>query len=106
MRVYYIHKGVGGTNNPPHTHTKKNIEAMAMEGVWSSHTEAAPLILGLGSILTRQYLRAAKAWQVHGKGVGVFQLVPAGRSTPSMIFSHYKFYKVQLQPLTSRSMYV
>lgn len=41
-----------------------------MEGVWSSHSEAALLILGLGLILTRQYLRAAKAWQVHGKGRG------------------------------------
>lgn len=40
---------------------------MAMEGVWSDHTEAALLILGLGSILTRQYLRAAKAWQEYGE---------------------------------------
>lgn len=41
---------------------------MVMEGVWSSHTEAALPILG--SIVTRQYLRAAKAWRVHGKGRG------------------------------------
>lgn len=40
---------------------------MAMEGVRSDHTEAALLILGLGSILTRQYLRAAKAWQEYGE---------------------------------------
>lgn len=39
---------------------------MVMEGVWSSHTEAALPILG--SIVTRQYLRAAKAWRVHGEG--------------------------------------
>lgn len=57
-----------------------------MEGVWSSHTEAALLILGLGSILTRQYLRAAKAWQVHGKGRGrEVQPVPTGGSTPAKI---------------------
>lgn len=66
---------------------------MAMEGVWSSHTEAALLILGLGSILTRQYLRAAKAWQVHGKGRGrEVQPVPTGRSTPSKDFPHYKIW--------------
>lgn len=47
-----------------------------MKGVWSSHTEAALLILGLGSILTRQYLRAAKAWQVHGKGRAGANLSP------------------------------
>lgn len=56
---------------------------MAMEGVWSDHTEAALLILGLGSILTRQYLRAAKAWQEYGKGRGQkAKPAPAGWLTP------------------------
>lgn len=56
---------------------------MAMEGVWSDHTEAALLILGLGSILTRQYLRAAKAWQEYGKGRGQkAQPAPTGWLTP------------------------
>lgn len=57
-----------------------------MEGVWSCHTEAALLILGLGSILTRQYLRAAKAWQVQGKGreKGI-QPVPTGELTSTKI---------------------
>lgn len=64
-----------------HSGCKKSgthIKAMVMEGVQSHHTEAALLILGLGSFLTRQYLRAAKAWQVHGKG-RVLQPVPTGR---------------------------
>lgn len=38
--------------------------------VLSGHIEAALLILGLGFILTRQYLRAAKTWQIHGKWRG------------------------------------
>lgn len=68
---------------------------MAMEGVWSDHTEAALLILGLGSILTRQYLRAAKAWQEYGKGRGQkAQPAPTGWLTPppaqwlTPIYSH------------------
>lgn len=78
---------------------------MVMEGVWSSHTEAALLILGLGSILTRQYLRAAKAWQVQGEGRGG-PTCPHWRVNP--IKKDYPTTKselvVQLQQLTSRSM--
>lgn len=79
--MHYIHSG-----GKKQTKYWTNIKAMVMEGVWSSHTEAALLILGLGSILTRQYLRAAKAWQVHGKGRGrEVQPVPTGGSTPAKI---------------------
>lgn len=60
-----------------------------MKGVWSGHTEAALLILGLGSFLTRQYLRAAKAWQVHGKGrsnLSPLEVKPLQRSPPYKIW--------------------
>lgn len=52
------------------TAKKREPTLMSMEGVWSDHTEAALLILGSGFILTRQYLRAAKAWQEYGKSRG------------------------------------
>lgn len=100
--MHYIHSG-----GKKGTKCWTNIKAMVMEGVWSSHPEAALPILGLGSILTRQYLRAAKAWQVHGKGRGrEVNLSPLeGQPHKTKFLTTKSEFVTQLQPLTSRSVY-
>lgn len=52
------------------TQKKRKNQSQENEGVGSSHSEAALLILGLISDFTRQYLRAAKAWQVRERRRG------------------------------------